>query len=85
MRRIGALRAWLDDIQPFAYGTLGLKPWELLAYTPREFGALVEGWQRQQERERFARAELAVWLIAPHITKPITVKDLLGNERREDL
>jgi hypothetical protein len=78
---------WVDDAQPFAFGILGLRPWELRRYTLREFGYLVEGWHRQEERNRYRTAELACWLLAPWTQKGtrLTPKDLLGTERREDL
>lgn len=67
---------------------MGLRPWELPRYTPREFGNLVEGWTQQQDRERYRVAELATWLLAPHMAKgkSITPHDLLGTRPKgEDL
>jgi len=74
-------------VQPFAFGILGLRPWDLRRYTLREFGYFVEGWETQQRRARYQFAELAVWLLAPWTSKGsrLTPKDLLGTERREDL
>ena len=78
---------WHHDVQPFAFGMLGLRPWELLRYTLREFGHLCDGWHRNEERLRYRNAELAVWLLAPWTGKGTRLRpaDLLGTERREDL
>jgi hypothetical protein len=74
-------------VQPFAYGVLGLRPWELPRYTPREFGYLVEGWRQLDEAERHRIAELACWLLSPWVTRgrTLTPRQLLGLDRREDI
>ena len=83
----GTVARWVEDVQPFAFGLLGLRPWDLPRFTLREFGYLVEGWRQQEQRTRYQVAELAVWLLAPWTAKGtrLTPKDLLGTERREDL
>jgi len=84
---VGALHAWLERVSPFAFGMLGLRPWELLRYTPREFGWMVKGWRTADERERLLFAQLAVWMLSPWISKghTLTARQLVGLERREDL
>jgi len=83
----GSIARWHHDVQPFAFGMLGLRPWELLRFTLREFGHLVEGYNRAQYRERYRVAELAVWVLSPWIGKgsKLTPDDLIGTVRREDL
>jgi hypothetical protein len=53
----------------------------------REYGQLVDGYERQEARERYRFAELATWLLSPHVEKGkrLRPQDLLGTERREDL
>lgn len=79
------MAAWLDRAKPFAYATLGLRPWELLRWTLADYGALVEGYVARERQRRYQRAELAVWLIAPHLErgKRLTPEDLVG-ERIDD-
>jgi hypothetical protein len=66
---------------------LGLRPWEFPRYTLREYGQLVDGYETREYRERYRMAELATWLLAPHMGKGkrLRPKDLLGTERKEDL
>jgi hypothetical protein len=62
---------------------LGLRPWEFPRYTLREYGQLVEGFEKREERERYRFAELAAWLLAPWNSKGqhITARKLLGRDR----
>lgn len=66
---------------------LGLRPWEFPRYTLREYGLLVQGYEEQEQRERARLAEHALWLLGPWMKdgSRLTVKDLLGLERPEDL
>ena len=84
---MGPLHAWCEHVQPFAFGMLKLHPWDLLRYTPREFGFLVEGWRRADERERLLFAQLGVWVLSPWIGKGRTLnaRQLLGMDRREEI
>jgi len=81
------LHRWYQDVQPFAFGVLGLHPWQLLRYTPREFGHLVAGWRKADMRERLLFAQLGVWVLSPWINKGRTLnaRQLLGLDRREDI
>lgn len=81
------MHTWLAHVQPFAYGVLGLRPWTLLRYTPREFGYLVKGWQQRDERERLLFAQLAVWVLSPWIGKgkTLSARQLIGADRREEI
>jgi hypothetical protein len=84
---VGPLHAWFQRVEPFAYGALGLRPWELPLYTLREFGQLVDGWRAQDEREHYRVAELACWLLSPWVTRgrQLTPRQLLGRDRREEI
>lgn len=58
---------------------LGLRPWEFPRYTLREYGQLVDGFEKREARERYRMAELATWLLAPWTNgKHITPRHLLG-------
>lgn len=53
----------------------------------RELGARIEGFREVQREERLRLAQLAVWLLGPHLQKGarVTARELLGLDRREDL
>lgn len=75
-------------MEPYAYGVLGLHPWELRRYTLREFGARVEG-ARQIDRATWRKvAALACWMLAPHLDKTkahtLTPDTLLGLDAAQD-
>lgn len=66
---------------------MGLRPWELPKYTLREYGELVEGYAERERATRYRFAELACWIVSPHLKagSRLSPKDLLGTEQSEDL
>lgn len=71
----------MELVAPFAYGAMGLHPWELDEYTIRQFFQRAEGYRKAQKQEWRKLAALACWILAPWNAKdkpPITPAILLG-------
>lgn len=69
-------------MQPFAYGVMGLHPWELRRYTVREVLLRAEG-IRTADRSQWRKfAQLACWLLSAVVDKDkaqtLTADTLLG-------
>lgn len=64
---------WLKAVEPFAYGELGLLPWQLGRMTPREVRLRAEGFMRARERE----AEMLIWQIQHRYQTPLMPKHIL--------
>ncbi len=69
------------DIEQAAYGPLALTPQQLWRLTPAELSALMAGYNWRQEREWERTAWVVAYLLTPHVTRPLTVDQLLGRER----
>lgn len=88
MARAGmSVTDWFEAVQPFAYGVLGLHPWELRRYTVREVMLRAEG-HRSADRAAWRKfATLACWLLQVHVDKDkaymLTPDSLLGVGPRE--
>jgi hypothetical protein len=63
-------------------------PWTFGRLTPREFGLMVEGFQRRDRRSWRRVAQLAAWVLQPYSKKALKASALLGERpravRRED-
>jgi hypothetical protein len=44
------VEAWLDAMEPWFYGRLALKDWEVGACTPRGLEEMAKGWMWREER-----------------------------------
>lgn len=67
-------------MQKIAYGLLGLQPLEFWVLTPKEFKLMVEGYQMKDKSVWSKVAQLASWVTAPHLKKPISPEKLLNPE-----
>lgn len=63
----------MQDVGPFAYGVLGLHPWELRKYTLREFSYKVAGYADAERADWRRFAALACWVLAPFTDKDTTL------------
>lgn len=83
------MTGWLERVGPFAYGVMGLHPWELRRYTLREFGHRVQGYQEADRASWRKVATLACWVLAPHVDRnkaqTLTPDALLGYGQAVDL
>jgi hypothetical protein len=73
-----------DALKRVAYGPLNLMPADFWSLTFKELQELVEGYKLRNESEWEKYAQLASWITAPHLKRPISAKKLLGtgNEKR---
>lgn len=62
----------------FAFGELGLKPWEFDALTPREFRLMQEG----RERDWYRLAQMVVWMVQPNFSAQLVPNDILHGRPR---
>jgi hypothetical protein len=56
-------------MEPYLYASAQLHPWELRRYTLRELGALMDGLRVREDRSWWRLAQLACWLINPHMSR----------------
>lgn len=64
----------------FAYGPLGLKPSEFWSLTLKEFTEMVDGYKLKDDLEWRKVAQLAAWVTAPHMKRPVTAEKLLKKQ-----
>jgi hypothetical protein len=67
-----------------AQGFLGLMPWDFWRMTPKEYYLRVKGYRKKDERETQKQAQLAAWIMQPHLKKQITPDMLLKKQRTEE-
>jgi hypothetical protein len=46
--------------------------------TPGEFGQIVEGFRRREERDWYRSAWMVAYFLAPHVKRKVTPEKLLG-------
>lgn len=56
-------------MEPYLYATAGLRPWELRRYTMRELAQHLDGLRALEDRRWWRVAQLACWLINPHLKR----------------
>lgn len=56
-------------MEPFAYGPLGLRPWDLMRLQPQEFDVMVEAYLSDRKRRYEVQAYFTSLIIAPHVKK----------------
>jgi hypothetical protein len=72
----------LEAIKPTCFGVLGLKPWELMKFTPRELFQALEGLNQDREDLRKFALVLTCHLMnsTGNYKKPVTIDDLYPNK-----
>lgn len=70
----------MREQEPFAFGFIGLKPWEFRAFTPGEWRRLLKGYKQKKldERKTICWALANLMNAGGHMKKPIKIKDLMG-------
>jgi len=63
-------------MQKIAYGYLNLKPHEFWSLTLKEYKLMVEGFNEKNDSDWRKLAQLASWIIQPHVKKRIKADDL---------
>ncbi|MGM7683741.1 phage tail assembly chaperone [Cytobacillus sp. Hm23] len=64
-------------MQTFAYGFLCLKPDEFWSLTLTEFNLIVKGFEMKEELAWRKQAQLAAWIMSPHLKRPMSADKLL--------
>lgn len=67
-------------MQKIAYGFLKLQPHEFWRLTPKEYQLMVEGYKEYDYTIMQKVAQLASWVTAPHLKRPIPPEKLLGKK-----
>lgn len=66
-----------------AFGPLNLKPHEFWELTMGEFEELLEGYRYRERREWEKTAQLAAWIMSPHMKRRISGQDLLKKDGQQ--
>lgn len=72
-----------EEMKRIAYGPLNLMPEQFWSLTYKEFLELVEGYKYRNELEWRKIAQLASWIMAPHLKRPISADKLLGKDKKK--
>jgi hypothetical protein len=73
-----------EELQKVAYGFLDLQPGQFWVLTLKEFNLMCEGNKMKEEREWQRTAQLAAWVVQPHVKKQITAEKLLKKPRTQE-
>lgn len=73
----------LEELKRIALGPLGLLPQQFWDMTPGELKDMVEGFKLREELEWRKTAQLAAWIVSPHLKKPVTADKLLGKNKQK--
>lgn len=68
-------------LKKIAFGQLNLKPAEFWTLTLSEFNDLVRGYDWRQELEWQRVAQLAAWVMSPHLKRPIGADKLFKRKK----
>lgn len=72
-----------DGLKRTAFGPLALMPQQFWEMTPGELKEVIEGYQLRNELEWRKIAQLAAWIVSPHLKKPVTADKLLGKNKQQ--
>lgn len=70
-------------MQRVAYGILKLQPHQFWSLTIREYRLMIEGAEMVDEGVWRKMAQMASWVTAPHLKKPINPEKLLEKPNKE--
>lgn len=65
-------------MQKIAYSFLNLQPHEFWRLTMTEFNLMIEGFKMRDEAAWRKLAQMASWVTAPHVKRPINPNKLFG-------
>lgn len=68
----------------YAIAILNIKPIEFWELTLAEFNIAMEAYLWKEDREMRMMAQHASWSLLPHLKNPVSVSDLMGDEKKED-
>lgn len=63
---------------------IGLNLTEMYSLTLKEFNNYIEGYNRKEEKEWKKIAQLASWVISPHVKKPVSAEKLLKPKKNKE-
>ncbi|MFS1513060.1 phage tail assembly chaperone [Chengkuizengella sp. SCS-71B] len=72
-------------MQAFAYGILSLKPQEFWSLTLAEYNLMIKGYELREEQEWRRTAQLAAWVMSPHLKRPITADKLFKKKQTNQI
>lgn len=70
----------MANIQQTAIGDCGISPDEFRRMTPREVQWRIDAFFHQGNRQMELLAQVACWVTAPHVKKPLRVRDLIRRQ-----
>jgi len=76
----------LNKLEEFAFGEIGLTPFDFYRMSYREFENLKNGYENKVNREREYRAHLTCWIVnsSGNFKKPIEIGDIIPQQEKQE-